>query len=192
MMKAGLVRSSWFLAIALTLPLSVASAAAAYRGLTDEHMSGYIGGNRVVTIENGIGGHVQGMIAMLVKIIDRDRRVVIDGPCRSACTLLTSLGTSRVCVTPRAELWFHQASLLSGKRSKFWSNAMLKLYPPRIRSYVSGRGGLSRKWIVLKGRSLARAFPSPCGGRAKKKQREARTPVPVIPVRDRFFARQGR
>jgi hypothetical protein len=187
------LRFPWILAgLAWALAGGVSPADAGYRGLTDEHMVGYINANRVITIDDGIGGHVQGMVRMLTKILDTDRRVVIDGPCRSACTLLTSLGPSRVCITPRAELWFHQASLLTGKRSKFWSSTMLKLYPAGIRSYVRGRGGLGRKWISLKGKRLARLFPSRCGRGAPAQQRQARPAVPTVPIHDRSFASRGR
>ena len=187
------LRSPWIVTgLVLCLSAATSQAAAGYRGFTDEHMVGYINANRVVTISDGLGGHVQGMVRMLAKIIDNDRKVVIDGPCRSACTLLMSLGTSRVCITPRAELWFHQASLLTGKRSRFWSNAMLRLYPTGIRSYVNGRGGLGRRWIVLKGKSLARLFPSRCGREAPGKQRQARPTVPAAPIVDWSFASQGR
>jgi hypothetical protein len=183
----------WVLAgLAWVLAGGVSPAGAGYRGLTDEHMVGYINANRVITIDDGLGGHVQGMVHMLSKIADTDRRVVIDGPCRSACTLLMALGPSRVCVTPRAELWFHQASLLDGQRSRYWSNTMLRLYPAGIRSYVRGRGGLGRKWIILKGKRLARLFPSRCGRGAPAQQRQARPAVPAVSIRDWSFASGGR
>lgn len=181
-------------AVAFALAAAGSDARAGYRGFTDDHMSGYIGANRTITIDDGLGGHVQGMMRMLVKIIDYDRQVVIDGPCRSACTLLTSLGARRVCITPRAELWFHQASLLTGKRSKFWSNTMLQLYPPGIRSYVRGHGGLGRGWIVLKGRRLASAFPSRCGREPATRQASTDRRRPNVPLAGPVFsyASQGR
>lgn len=160
--------------LAATASLACRPAEAGYRGFTDQHMSWYVGANRVITIEDGLGGHVQGMLRILSRLAYSRKRVVIDGPCRSACTLLLSLGPSRVCLTRRAELWFHQATLLDGKRSRFWSNAMLALYPPAVRRYVRRRGGLSRKWMVVKGRRLHRLFPSRCQSRKARASRSRR------------------
>lgn len=157
---------------------------AGYRGFTDQHMIGYVNANRTITIEDGLGGHIEGMIGMLGRIAAADRQVVIDGPCRSACTLLVALGPSRVCLTAKAELWFHQASLATGRRSAYWSNAMLRLYPDSIRNFVNGRGGLQRDWIVLKGRQLARAFPSRCEPAAVRRANEASRPR-VFGITDR-------
>jgi hypothetical protein len=152
----------------LMLATPVDRAAAGYRGLTDEHMVGYINSTRVITIDDGVGGHVQGMVRMLSKVAHSSKRVVINGPCRSACTLFLALGPSRVCLTKRAEMWFHQASLLTGKRSRYWSNAMLRLYPAGVRRYVRARGGLQRRWVKLRGHRLHRVFPSSCSGKPSR------------------------
>ncbi len=140
-----------------------AEAFAGYRGFTDRHMTDYIRtSRRTITIDYGLGGHVQGTVRNLVHIIDRRKRVVINGPCQSACTLFISLGSKNVCITRRAELWFHQATYSSGRRSGYWTGAMMKLYPAKIRRYLKKKGGLHRKWIVLKGKRLRRLFPHTC------------------------------
>ena len=157
----------FFSAVALTsfalLDAGRGDATAGYRGFTDRHMTHYIRtSRRTITIDHGLGGHVQGTVRNLVHIIDRRKRVVINGPCQSACTLFLSLGSKHVCITRRAELWFHQATYSSGRRSKYWTGAMMKLYPRKIRRYLKRRGGLRRKWIVLKGKRLRRLFPHTC------------------------------
>ena len=55
---------------------------------------------------------------------DSGEHVVIDGPCLSACTLLTGIIPSdRVCVTQRAVLGFHAAS--------YYDDASRSLVPTR-------------------------------------------------------------
>lgn len=139
-----------------------ADALAGYRGLTDSRMTPYIRRARTITIDHGIGGYVQGTMSNLIRVIESRKRVVINGRCQSACTLFLSLGRGRVCITPRAELWFHQASYRSGKRSRYWSDKMFRLYPRKIRNYIRKRGGLRRGWIKLKGKRLRRLFPHVC------------------------------
>src|SRR4029453_15392361 len=81
----------WRLA-AILLVLSTSAAAAEYR-ITRDH-----------------GGLVEDYKAKYVQIRDRGERVVIDGICNSACTLVLGIvPLSRICVTPKASLGFHQA-----------------------------------------------------------------------------------
>ena len=48
--------------------------------------------------------------AKYTKIRDRAERVIIDGICNSACTLVLGIvPLNRICVTPKASLGFHQA-----------------------------------------------------------------------------------
>lgn len=141
---------------------AVSEANAGYRGLTDRRMTPYIRRARVIRIDHGVGGQVQGTMKNISRVIRSRKRVVINGRCQSACTLFLSLGPSRVCITRRAELWFHQASYRSGKRSRYWTNAMLRLYPRKIRNYIRKRGGLRRHWIKLRGKRLRRLYPHVC------------------------------
>src|SRR3982751_910137 len=56
------------------------------------------------------GGLVDEYKAKYTRIRVKGDRIVIDGICNSACTLLLGLvPLNRVCVTPRASLGFHQA-----------------------------------------------------------------------------------
>lgn len=164
---SGTRGARWFawavLLILFAIPVSTERSEAGYRGFTDSQMSSYISrSRRTITIDHGIGGYVQGTVRNLSHILSRNKRVVINGPCQSACTLFLSLGPGRVCITRKAEFWFHQASYLTGKRSRYWSRAMMKLYPSRIRSYIRRKGGLRRKWIVLKGKRLRKLYPHLC------------------------------
>ena len=56
------------------------------------------------------GGMVDEYKAKYALIRDRGERIIIDGICNSACTLLLGIvPLDRVCVTPRASLGFHMA-----------------------------------------------------------------------------------
>lgn len=70
--------------------------------------------------------------------------VVIDGPCISACTLVTAMiRRDRVCVTERATMGFHSASLVSpfGRKHSEDGTALLwGLYPDDVKELVKEAG----------------------------------------------------
>ena len=56
------------------------------------------------------GGEVEKYKAKYHQIAERGERVIIDGICNSACTLVIGIvPRNKICVTPRASLGFHQA-----------------------------------------------------------------------------------
>ena len=56
------------------------------------------------------GGQVGPFLDLFERVRESGERVVIDGPCLSACTLVLSMVPSnRICVTRRAVLGFHAA-----------------------------------------------------------------------------------
>src|SRR5580692_3685098 len=56
------------------------------------------------------GGYVTEYKAKYERIRDRHERVIIDGICNSACTMVLGIvPMNKICVTPRASLGFHQA-----------------------------------------------------------------------------------
>ena len=74
-------------------------------------------------ITRDFGGLVDQYKAKYTKIRDRGERVIIDGICNSACTLVLGIvPASRICVTPKASLGFHAAyfdkSYTLGSRSR--------------------------------------------------------------------------
>jgi hypothetical protein len=94
-------------------------------------------------------------------------RIIIDGPCLSACTLLTGIvPRDHVCVTNRAVLGFHAASYYNDvSRSLVPTRAgtrlVMWLYPPEIRAWINRHGGLTPLLITMRGRDLAAFYP-PC------------------------------
>jgi hypothetical protein len=91
-------------------------------------------------------------------------RVVIDGPCLSACTLVLDLVPSdRICVTRRAVLGFHAARSVD-RRGRMYaepeaSEVVLQAYPEAVRGWILRRGGLSSRLLLLRGRELAAIYP---------------------------------
>ena len=89
---------------------------------------------------------------------------MIDGPCLSACTLvLSAVPSNRICVTRRAVLGFHAARSID-RRGRFYaepeaSRAVLAAYPARVRGWISRRGGLTSRMLLLRGRELAAIYP---------------------------------
>jgi len=56
------------------------------------------------------GGYVEEYKAKYKHIRDSRQRVIIDGICNSACTLVFGIvPMNKICVTPRASIGFHQA-----------------------------------------------------------------------------------
>ena len=119
-----------------------------------------------VRIVSDPGGEVSSYIQKFHAVRDSGEQVVIDGPCLSACTLLTGIiPQNRICVTQRAVLGFHAASyyddvsrsLVPTRRG---SRLVMQLYPPAIRSWINRHGGLTPKLITLRGRELSRLYRS--------------------------------
>ncbi len=110
------------------------------------------------------GGQVGPFLDLFEKVRASGERVVIDGPCLSACTLVLSIVPGeRICVTRRAVLGFHAARSVD-RRGRFYaepeaSEAVLNAYPGPIRDWIIRRGGLTSRLLLLKGRDLAAIYP---------------------------------
>ena len=119
-----------------------------------------------VRIVNDPGGEVSSYIQKFQQARDSGERVVIDGPCLSACTLLTGIiPRTRVCVTSRAVLGFHAASYYDDTSRSFvptreGSRLVMGLYPPEIRSWIDRHGGLTPRLLTLRGRELTALYRS--------------------------------
>jgi hypothetical protein len=106
------------------------------------------------------GGEAGAYLRLFEGLNRSGERVVIDGPCFSACTLvLTAIPLDRVCATRRAVLGFHAPQLVDQAGHKFAAPDATRLvaasYPPEIRDWIEQHGGLRAKPIFLGGRALA-------------------------------------
>ena len=63
-----------------------------------------------VRIKADPGGQIGPYLENLALLRSSGEKVIIDGPCLSACTMLLGvIPRNRICVTPRARLGFHAA-----------------------------------------------------------------------------------
>jgi hypothetical protein len=117
-----------------------------------------------VRIVGDPGGEVSSYVRKYQDMSAAGEHIVIDGPCLSACTLLTGLIPSdRICVTSRAVLGFHAASYYDdASRSlvptREGSRLVMRLYPAQIRNWIARHGGLTPRLIELRGRALAALY----------------------------------
>src|SRR4030081_482542 len=111
------------------------------------------------------GGPVAPFLQLFERVRASGERVVIDGPCLSACTLVLSMvPNDRICVTRRAVLGFHAARSID-RRGRMYaepqaSELVLEAYPAPVRGWIRHRGGLSSRLLLLRGRELAAIYPS--------------------------------
>jgi hypothetical protein len=119
-----------------------------------------------VRIVNDPGGEVLSYVHKFHEMRALGERIVIDGPCLSACTLLTGIvPRNRVCVTNRAVLGFHAASYYDDTSrslvpTRAGSRLVMQFYPPEIRSWIDRHGGLTPQLITMRGQDLATLYPT--------------------------------
>jgi hypothetical protein len=115
-------------------------------------------------IRDDMGGPLGRYIRIFAAIRDSGERVIIDGSCFSACTLVIAMiPKERICITERAALGFHAgwvARQTGGSAIDAEGTRLLyELYPAAIRSWIATHGGLGARTIVLRGRELAAIYP---------------------------------
>jgi hypothetical protein len=116
-------------------------------------------------IMNDPGGEVSSYLRAFYEMRASGERIVIDGPCLSACTLLTGIvPRDHVCITNRAVLGFHAASYYNDvSRSLVPTRAgtrlVMRLYPSEIRAWINRHGGLTPQLIIMRGPDLAAFYP---------------------------------
>jgi hypothetical protein len=117
-----------------------------------------------VRILSSPGGEVTQYLRLFAAVRATGERVVIDGPCLSACTLLLStIPNNRICVTRRAVLGFHAARAMD-RRGRIYAapeatRVVAATYPPPVRAWIARHGGLTSRLILLRGRDLAAIYP---------------------------------
>jgi hypothetical protein len=117
-----------------------------------------------VRVTDDPGGEITSYLEKFREMRASGERLVIDGPCLSACTLFTAfLPRSQVCVTPRAVLGFHAASYYDDARralvpTRAGTRLVMRLYPPKIRNWIERHGGLTPRIIAMQGHDLAALF----------------------------------
>lgn len=117
-----------------------------------------------VRISGDGGGNVASYVGKYQQIRESGQRVMIDGPCLSACTLVTGIvPRDHICVTNRAVLGFHAASFYDDMTQAYvptraGSSRVMRLYPADIRNWIMRHGGLTPHMIELRGLELAARY----------------------------------
>jgi hypothetical protein len=111
-------------------------------------------GDRIVVINDDVGGRIIDYVLKYAKYERSGVRVEVRGHCQSACTYIT--GIKNVCAGPKAILSFHEARNPDGSRAKKSVVKFLEnLYSPQVKAMITKKGGLSYKgWIHVKGTAL--------------------------------------
>jgi hypothetical protein len=124
----------------LSLPLLAVTPARADLHITGDH-----------------GGYVEEYKAKYQRVRDRHERVIIDGICNSACTLVFGIvPLNKICVTPRASVGFHQAyydkAFTFGIKvtSSEGTADLMSYYPGTVKEWIRRNGGLTTEMKKLK------------------------------------------
>jgi hypothetical protein len=115
------------------------------------------------------GGYVEQYKAKYQRIARSGERVIIDGICNSACTLVFGMvPLNKVCVTPRASIGLHQAyydrSFTFGIKvtSAEGTADLMSYYPQPVKDWLGRNGGLTTEMKKIRnGRDLW-AIVDPC------------------------------
>jgi hypothetical protein len=120
-------------------------------------------------ITRDFGGLVEQYKAKYAKIRDRGERVIIDGICNSACTLVLGIvPANRVCVTPKASLGFHAAyfdkSYTLGIKVTSYAGTteLLSYYPASVKDWINRHGGLTPEMKRVRSGPDLLAMIDPC------------------------------
>ena len=115
-------------------------------------------------IVSSSGGEVSSYLQLFASVRESGERVIIDGPCLSACTLVLSMvPEERICVTRRALLGFHAARRVDEQGQVYAApsetRVLVATYPAPVRSWIERNGGLTQKPIFMRSRQLAELYP---------------------------------
>ena len=116
-----------------------------------------------VRIVSDAGGQIGPYLEHLVQLRSSGERVVIDGPCLSACTMVLGvIPRERICVTRRARLGFHAAWHPGNNgrpiTSRGGTQLLMDVYPQNVRQWIAKKGGLKPQMVYLYGRELASMY----------------------------------
>jgi hypothetical protein len=114
-------------------------------------------------IKSSPGGEVGSYLRLFAMVRESGERVIIDGPCLSACTLvLSAVPEDRICITRRAVLGFHAARWLDQQGQLYAApdetRLLVTTYPAPIRSWIERNGGLTEKPLFMRSRQLAALY----------------------------------
>jgi hypothetical protein len=115
------------------------------------------------------GGYVEEYKTKYARIRDHKERVIIDGICNSACTLVFGIvPMNKICVTPRASIGFHQAyydkAFTFGIKvtSSEGTSDLMSYYPDAVKDWIRRNGGLTTEMKKIKNGEDLWKIVDPC------------------------------
>ncbi len=122
-----------------------------------------------VRITRDYGGLLEDYKAKYAKLRNTKERIVIDGVCNSACTIVLGIvPLERVCVTPRASLGFHLAYFdrrwTAGQKVTSVSGTaeLMAFYPLPLKDWLARKGGLAAQMKHLRNGAELWSVVDPC------------------------------
>jgi hypothetical protein len=157
-------------------------------------MSSISSASATMRISEDRGGQIGRYLQAFAAVRSSGEKVVIDGNCLSACTLVLGIvPRERICATQNARLGFHAAWMPDSDgrpvTSTLGTQALWDIYPAAVRRWIKRHGGLSRKMIYLQGRDLSGIVAS-CDQSPGFQTRSARRLAPE-PVRYQSASASG-
>jgi hypothetical protein len=123
----------------------------------------------VLHITRDHGGYVDEYKAKYKRIRDKGERVVIDGICNSACTLVFGIvPMNKICVTPKASIGLHEAyydkAFTFGIKvtSADGTSDLLSYYPDPLKDWIRRNGGLTTEMKKIKNGEELWKIVDPC------------------------------
>lgn len=131
--------------------------------------AGVVPAHATLRITRDHGGYVEQYKAKYERIRATGERVVIDGICNSACTLVFGIvPNSKICVTPRASIGLHQAyydkSFTFGIKvtSVEGTSELMSYYPQPVKDWLRRNGGLTTTMKKIKNGPDLWKIADPC------------------------------
>ena len=103
----------------------------------------------ILTVQNDRGGRVIDYALQMMKLRDSGAKLKFAGRCDSACTIYLALPRSQTCITPDALFGFHAPFAATPEASSLAQNYLLENYPDWVKSWIAGRGGLSKEIMTM-------------------------------------------
>lgn len=111
------------------------------------------------------GGEIGAFKAAAREIKRSGRRVVINGPCLSACAILADEARGRVCVTSKARFGFHQGFVLEQPTAGGPMRFVKRFNPSHSRDiagWVGKNGGYPSRGFRVMNAGAAKRIWRPC------------------------------
>jgi hypothetical protein len=132
-------------------------------------LAGVAGARADYRITRDHGGYVEEYKVKYHRIREKGERVIIDGICNSACTLVLGIVPhNRICATPRASLGFHQAyydkAFTFGIKvtSLEGTTDLMSYYPKPVKEWLQAKGGLTTDMKKVKNGADLWKIVDPC------------------------------